>query len=73
MGQMGVVESFDQEVGLGAVRAEDATSFPFHCTEIVDGSRSIPVGAEVEFVVAPGQLGIWEARALAARCAKMAL
>ena len=65
MGRRGTVETFDQEAGLGEVRAGDGRRFPFHCTEIVDGSRSIAAGTEVEFVVAPGQLGIWEARALA--------
>lgn len=65
MGRRGIVETFDQEAGLGEVRAEDGLLFPFHCTQIVDGSRSVAVGTEVEFVVAPGQLGVWEARALA--------
>ena len=59
----GVVESFDAEVGLGQVRGDDGRRYPFHCTEIADGSRRIAVGTEVEFVVAPGHLGIWEARA----------
>ncbi len=65
-GWTGVVESFDGYVGLGQVRARDGRLFPFHCTEIVDGSRDIAVGTRVGFVVAPGQLGIWEARAVAA-------
>jgi cold shock CspA family protein len=64
-GQIGAVESFDSHVGLGQVRVGDGRLFPFHCTEIVDGSREIPVGTRVEFVVAPGQLGMWEARAVA--------
>jgi cold shock CspA family protein len=58
------VETFDQEVGLGEVRTEGGLLLPFHCTEIVDGSRSISVGTDVDFVVSPGQLGIWEARAV---------
>ena len=64
-GQIGAVESFDGHVGLGRVRAADGRLFPFHCTEIVDGSRDIAVGTRVEFVVYPGQLGTWEARAVA--------
>jgi CspA family cold shock protein len=61
-----VVESFDGHTGLGRVRSRDGHLFPFHCTEIVDGTRDIAVGTAVEFVVAPGQLGTWEARAVAA-------
>ncbi len=64
-GGTGVVETFDGHVGLGQVRGEDGRLWPFHCTEIADGSRSIAVGTRVEFTVAPGQLGVWEARAVA--------
>jgi CspA family cold shock protein len=60
------VESFDPRVGLGEVRTADGLRFPFHCTEIVDGSRDIGIGTAVGFVLAPGQLGIWEARAVGA-------
>ena len=66
MGRKGWVEVFDAEVGLGQVRAEDGLLLPFHCTQIVDGSRTIAVGTEVRFALAAGQLGIWEARAVAA-------
>ena len=61
----GTVESFDGDAGLGQVRARDGRLYPFHCTEIADGSRDIAVGAVVSFVVAPGHRGAWEARALA--------
>jgi cold shock CspA family protein len=64
--QKGKVERFDKDVGLGEVRAADARLYPFHCTEIADGSRDIAVGAEVTFVVAPGHRGVWEARRLEA-------
>jgi cold shock CspA family protein len=60
----GKVGSFDADVGLGDVLGEDGRRYPFHCTEIADGSRRIEVGAEVEFVVAPGHRGIREARAV---------
>lgn len=60
----GSVESFDKDVGLGEVRAEGGRLYPFHCTEISDGSRDIAVGKEVTFAVAPGHLGSWEARRL---------
>ena len=64
MPDRGKVESFDPEAGLGALRASDGRLYPFHCTEIADGSRAIAAGTEVNFVVAPGHRGTWEARAL---------
>ncbi|HMK96877.1 MAG TPA: hypothetical protein VK425_04970 [Acidimicrobiales bacterium] len=60
----GRVVCFDAEVGLGEVRSEGGVNFPFHCTEIMDGSRDIAVGAEVSFCVAPGHRGRWEATAV---------
>lgn len=57
----GVVVAFDAARGLGEVEAEDSRRYPFHCTRIADGSRTIPVGAKVEFVVVPGLPGRWEA------------
>jgi cold shock CspA family protein len=60
----GSVDSFDKDVGLGEVRGEDGRLYPFHCTEIADGSRDIAAGTEVSFSVAPGHLGAWEARGL---------
>jgi len=42
---------FDQHVGLGVVEAENGDAFPFHCTQIADGSRVIDTGAKVRFVV----------------------
>ncbi|MGD0809892.1 MAG: hypothetical protein ABSA91_09320 [Acidimicrobiales bacterium] len=60
----GSVESFDRDVGLGEVRGQDGRLYPFHCTEIADGSRNIAVGTRVTFAIAPGHLGCWEARGL---------
>jgi cold shock CspA family protein len=57
----GVVASFDDPRGLGVVRSDDGVDYPFHCTAIADGSRSIDEGAAVAFLVAPGRLGRWEA------------
>ena len=57
----GLVESFDEPRGLGAVRADDGSVLPFHCTAIADGSRTIEVGQAVRFTVVPGHLGRWEA------------
>ena len=57
----GVVSDFDEARGLGVVTADDGTELPFHCTAIADGTRSIPVGERVRFVVAAGPAGRWEA------------
>jgi cold shock CspA family protein len=62
--QRGRVENFDKDVGLGEVRGQDTRLYPFHCTEIADGTRDIVVGANVCFVVAPGHKGTWEAKGL---------
>ena len=56
----GVVTEFDDPRGLGAIEA-DGTAYPFHCTAIVDGSRTIEVGTEVTFQVRAGHRGRWEA------------
>lgn len=57
----GKVVAFDSKRGLGEIQGEDARPYPFHCTKIADGTREIPVGVAVEFNVAPGPLGRWEA------------
>ncbi len=60
----GRVEDFDPVVGLGSVRADDGRTYPFHCTQIADGSRTIDSGTLVEFDVVAGHLGRWEAAAI---------
>lgn len=60
----GVVDEFDAAVGLGVVRGSDHVAYPFHCTQIADGSRVVDCGAMVEFDVVAGHLGCWEATAL---------
>lgn len=45
----GTVTSFDEYVGLGEVGTDDGDRFLFHCVEIADGSRTIEIGADVEF------------------------
>ena len=52
---------FDEARGLGEVRGDDGLTYPFHCTGIADGSRTIDEGAAVRFEVIPGRLGRWEA------------
>ena len=57
----GRVEEFDERRGLGEIVGGDGTRYPFHCTGIADGTRTIPSGATVTFDVAPGPAGQWEA------------
>jgi CspA family cold shock protein len=57
----GVVARFDDPRGIGVVRTDDGAELGFHCTAIADGSRSIDEGVAVDFRVAPGRQGRWEA------------
>jgi cold shock CspA family protein len=63
---VGVVESFDVEVGLGTIVDVEGRSWPFHCTVIADGSRDIAVGTRVHFDRSWGGPGRWEAAAVTA-------
>jgi cold shock CspA family protein len=56
----GTVVAFDEARGLGEVES-DGARYPFHCTAIADGTRTIAVGTEVTFDLRPGSLGRWEA------------
>jgi cold shock CspA family protein len=60
----GTVVGFDEGRGVGVVADEDGRRYPFHCTAIADGSRTIAEGTRVCFVVAPGHLGRLEADGL---------
>lgn len=60
----GEVAEFDEAAGLGWVQAAGGGRYRFHCTQIADGSRRTAVGAPVEFDVAPGRQGAWEAAGL---------
>lgn len=57
----GSVTRFDDHRGLGVITADDGTEFPFHCTGIADGTRTIAVDASVRFDVVAGRVGRWEA------------
>lgn len=59
----GTVTEFDEHVGLGTVTTNDGTTYLFHCVEIADGSRTIPIGAAVTFELLP-KLGAYEASQL---------
>ena len=61
----GTVAAFDREVGLGQITVADGTTYLFHCIEIADGSRDIPVGQDVTFSLL-GKLGRFEAADIAA-------
>jgi cold shock CspA family protein len=62
----GAVSVFDADRGLGEILADDGSTFPFHCVEIADGSRTIDVGTRVTFV-SIAKLGRYEAGAIAPR------
>jgi len=57
---LGLVKEFDDGRGVGIVSSE-GSDFPFHCTRIADGTRTIAPGTTVEFEVAAGLPGQWEA------------
>jgi cold shock CspA family protein len=61
----GRVVEFDEPRGLGAVEAVDGTRYPFHCTALLDGTRTVAVGTAVAFEVRAGGLGRWEATQIA--------
>jgi CspA family cold shock protein len=45
----GTVTDFDHQAGTGSVTTDDATTYPFHCIEIADGTRTIEAGTRVTF------------------------
>ena len=57
----GTVTAFDATTGLGEITGDDGASYPFHCTAIADGTRSIEVGRAVAFTVVAGHRGRLEA------------
>lgn len=60
----GVVVDFDAARGLGSIEVS-GRAFPFHCTALVDGSRTVEVGTVVTFEVRAGGSGRWEATRIA--------
>ena len=60
----GTVTHFDEARGLGVIGTDAdgvEVHYPFHCTAIVDGTRTIEPGTAVTFAVRPGGMGRWEA------------
>ncbi len=45
----GVVTQFDDYVALGEITDSHGRVWPFHCVSIADGTRTIEVGAKVQF------------------------
>lgn len=58
---LGTVTAFDVGRGLGTVTDDAGGEWPFHCTAIADGSRTVEVGTAVVFRPVPGHLGRMEA------------
>ena len=52
---------WDEHGGYGTIRADDGSEHFFHCTQLVDGSRTTAEGERVTFEVEAGRLGRWEA------------
>jgi len=61
----GRVASFDEPRGLGTIEAADATTYAFHCTALLDGTRSVDEGTAVTFEVRAAGMGRWEATRIA--------
>jgi cold shock CspA family protein len=61
----GRVVAFDADRGLGEIEEPDGTRRAFHCTQVADGSRTVPVGVTVHYVLVPASLGSWEASEIA--------
>jgi len=62
----GTVVAFDEHRGLGEIEAGE-TRYPFHCTQIVDGTRTVTLGASVSFRRTAGLGGQWEAAVIRTR------
>jgi hypothetical protein len=54
---MGMIHSFDEHRGDGVLRGDDGQLFYFHCVNIEDGSRRIPVGVRATGERIVGRLG----------------
>jgi cold shock CspA family protein len=63
----GMVASFNDEKGYGEIVADDNRSYFFHCTQLADGTRTIPVGTPVTFQLKPWHRGEFEAIGIAVR------
>lgn len=60
----GRIATFDEFAGRGEIEARGGMHFPFHCTAIADGTRTVAADAPVRFRLVPGPLGALEATAI---------
>ena len=60
----GRIATFDDHAGRGEIEAGGGMRFPFHCTAIADGSRTVAPDTPVKFRLRPGPLGALEATAI---------
>ncbi|MGH9178445.1 MAG: cold shock domain-containing protein [Acidimicrobiales bacterium] len=49
MASRGRVAEYDDHKGYGYLATEDGDHVFFHCTAIADGTRTIPVGIDVDY------------------------
>jgi cold shock CspA family protein len=59
--RLGRVAVWDDARGVGELASADGAQLGFHCTAIVDGSRTIDEGTAVAYTVVAGRLGQPEA------------
>ena len=57
---LGVVTDWDDPRGIGSITSGEQV-YPFQCTQIADGTRTIESGAQVRFRTRPWHLGRLEA------------
>jgi len=62
----GRIATFDDHVGRGEIEARGGMRFPFHCTSLADGTRTIALDTAVKFRLVPGPLGALEATKITA-------
>jgi hypothetical protein len=60
----GVVTEWDEPRGIGVITGDDGTPYPFHCTQLADGTRSTKVDTKVRFQARPWHQGRIEAIAI---------
>ena len=62
--RLGVVSSFDEAVGVGEVTEPGGSTYPFHCSAIFGGGRTIAVDTAVHFLLHPYHGGVVQANDL---------